>query len=193
MKNITKNDITAVILAGGQAARMDHRDKGLVVFKGKPLIGHVLDTVQAQVAHVFISANRNLKTYQAFAEVVTDSLPGFQGPLAGVLSALNKTTTKYLLVVPCDGPFIDVRLIDRLLACMQQSNTDICVATDGKKMHPTFALIDAKLKDNLNDFLTQGHSKMGLWIKNNHAQEVDFSDCKELFVNLNSAKDFNTA
>lgn len=192
MRNIIRSDISAVILSGGQSARMKHQDKGLVLFKGKPLISYVFETIQKQVSRVLISANRNLKAYQAFGEVITDNLPGFQGPLAGVHAALNKAKTQYLLVVPCDGPFISACLIDRLLESMQQSTVDICVATDGDKIHPTFTLIDTKLKDDLDDFLAQGNRKMGVWIKNNRAQEVDFSDCADMFVNLNTFKDFDT-
>lgn len=192
MRNITRSDISAVILSGGQSARMKHQDKGLVIFKGKPLISYVFETIQKQVSCVFISANRNLKAYQAFGEVITDNLSGFQGPLAGVHSALNKAKTQYLLVVPCDDPFINACLIDRLLESMQHTTVDICVVTDGEKIHPTFALIDTKLKDNLNDFLAQGNRKMGLWIQNNGAQEVDFSDCADMLVNLNAFKDFDT-
>ena len=36
MQKITKNDITGVILAGGQARRMKGQDKGLILFNGKP-------------------------------------------------------------------------------------------------------------------------------------------------------------
>ncbi len=192
MKHISKRDITAVILAGGQAKRMNHQDKGLVLFKGKPLISYVLAAIQKELPRVLISANRNLKAYQAFGEVIVDSLPKFQGPLAGVFAALEIITTKYLLVLPCDSPFVEACLVDRLLKCMQQSNTDICVATDGKKTHPTFALINTNLKDNLDNFLAQGHRKMIVWVENNNAQKVDFSDYKKLFVNLNYFKDFDT-
>lgn len=191
MKNITKSDITAVILSGGQATRMNYQDKGLIPFKGKPLISYVSNAIQKEVCRVLVSANRNLDAYQEFGEVITDSLPKFQGPLSGVLSALGEVKTNYLLIVPCDSPFVNHTLIAKLSKQMQQSNADICVATDGQRIQPTFALINTDLEDNLSDFLAQGHRKMGLWLKNNHTQEVDFSDCAKLFINLNSFEDFD--
>jgi molybdopterin-guanine dinucleotide biosynthesis protein A len=36
VNKITKNEITAVILAGGQALRMNGEDKGLIVFRELP-------------------------------------------------------------------------------------------------------------------------------------------------------------
>lgn len=192
MKSIVKSDITAVILSGGRATRMNHQDKGLILFNNKPLIGYVVDIIHQDVHTILVSANRNLDAYQKFGEVITDNLPGFQGPLVGILSALIKVKTKYLLVVPCDGPFINQSLVARLLENMQQADVSICVATQGQKMHPTFSLISANLKDNLSEFLAQGNRKMGMWFKSNHAQEVDFSDQADMFINLNSPEDFKT-
>ncbi len=189
MKNIVKSDITVVILAGGQSARMNHKDKGLILFNGKPLISYVIDIVHQDVCSILISANRNISEYQRFGEVITDSLPGFQGPLAGILSALNKVKTKYLLIVPCDGPFINQSLVTRLLKNMQKPGINICVATQGQKMHPTFSLVSVNLKDNLSEFLEQGNRKMSAWFESNHAQKIDFSDQVNMFTNLNSPKD----
>ncbi|BBB24155.1 molybdopterin-guanine dinucleotide biosynthesis protein A [Isorropodon fossajaponicum endosymbiont JTNG4] len=190
MKSIIKSDITAVILSGGQATRMNAQDKGLILFNDKPLISYVVDIIHQDVHSILVSANRNLDAYQKFGEVITDSFPGFQGPLAGILSALTKVKTKYLLVVPCDGPFINQTLVARLLENMQQADASICVAMQGQKMHPTFSLIRANLKDNLSEFLAQGKRKMGMWFKSNHAQEVDFSDQADMLINLNSPEDF---
>ncbi|NYT52072.1 MAG: molybdenum cofactor guanylyltransferase [Candidatus Vesicomyosocius endoextente] len=189
MKNIVKSDITVVILAGGKSIRMNHKDKGLILFNGKPLISYVVDIVYQDVCSILISANRNISEYQRFGEVITDSLPGFQGPLVGILSALNKVKTKYLLVVPCDGPFINQGLVARLLKNMQQPGVNICVAMQGLKMHPTFSLVSVNLKDNLSEFLEQGNRKMSVWFESNNAKKVDFSDQVNMFMNLNSPKD----
>ena len=48
---LTKADITALILAGGQASRFSGQDKGLIDFRGKPMITHVLNSLKPQVEH----------------------------------------------------------------------------------------------------------------------------------------------
>ena len=45
-----QNEITAVILAGGQALRMDGEDKGLIVFRELPLIAHVINITKLKVS-----------------------------------------------------------------------------------------------------------------------------------------------
>ena len=94
MKKISKNEITAVILAGGQASRMDGEDKGLIVFRELPLISHVINITKPKVSQILISANRNFEEYANFGKVISDDLEGYQGPLAGISKALKVCSTR---------------------------------------------------------------------------------------------------
>ncbi|SMM97823.1 Molybdopterin-guanine dinucleotide biosynthesis protein MobA [uncultured Candidatus Thioglobus sp.] len=186
---LIKQDITAVILSGGKSTRMHGKDKGLILFNDKPLIKYSLEAVSDKVAHILISANRNLQQYRKFGEVISDDLADFQGPLAGISTALQQVKTPYLLVLPCDTPFINSTLISRLIETMSQNKVDICVADDGTKMHPSIAIIECSLKNNLLDFLATGERKLGLWIEQNNFIKVDFSDYPEALANFNNAHD----
>ena len=89
---ITAADITGIILCGGQARRMSGVDKPLQPLCGKPMVGHVLERLRPQVAHVVISANRNVNEYAALgAPVVADTIAD-AGPLAGVLAAVGASS-----------------------------------------------------------------------------------------------------
>jgi molybdopterin-guanine dinucleotide biosynthesis protein A len=192
MTEITKNDITAVILAGGKSSRMNNEDKGLMLLNNKAMISYIFDIIQENVNNVLISSNRNIEKYQKYAQVISDNLADFQGPLAGISKALSETKTPYLLIAPCDCPFINQILIDRLVKAMQKHQCDVCVAFDGEKIQPTLALIKSNLKNNLDDFLLKGQRKLGLWLTQQDIQKVDLSDEKEIFVNFNSPQDFKT-
>ena len=188
---IDKNNITAVILSGGRSSRMQGEDKGLILLNDKPLISYVADVVNSKVVRLLISANRNIDAYQKYGEVISDELSDFQGPLAGIVKAMSVVSTPYLLVLPCDSPLVNEIVIDRLIQCMTDKDMDICVAGDGVRIHPTFALIKTSLKDNLLAFLDSGERKLGLWIEQNDFQKVDFSDQPKVFVNLNNPQDFD--
>lgn len=58
---INAGDISCIILAGGKNKRVGGLDKGLASYKNRPLIEHVIHTVQNQVDDIIISANRNIK------------------------------------------------------------------------------------------------------------------------------------
>ena len=191
MKKISKNEITAVILAGGQASRMDGEDKGLIVFRELPLISHVINITKPKVSQILISANRNFEEYANFGKVISDDLEGYQGPLAGISKALKVCSTPYLLVLPCDSPLIDVALIDSLIEKMEVSNVDICVAHDGSIMHATFALMQTKLEKSLEEFLGEGGRKMALWYRQQSLERIDVSSHLEVLTNINRPEDFN--
>jgi molybdenum cofactor guanylyltransferase len=189
VKKISKNEITAVILAGGRSSRMGGDDKGLIAFRGKPMIGYACDVVQEKVGKILISANRNHDAYQAYGEVVEDNLADFQGPLSGISSALHVCSTPYLLVLPCDSPLVTSALIDEIIAKMATSSAEICVAHDGQIMHATFALIRSDLGSNLDEFLASGERKMALWYRGQKLARVDVSGHLEVLTNINRVED----
>jgi len=191
VNKITKNEITAVILAGGQALRMNGEDKGLIVFRELPLITHVVNVTKPKVSQILISANRNFEEYANFGKVISDDLEGYQGPLAGISKALKVCSTPYLLVLPCDSPLIDEALIDSLIEKMEVSNVDICVAHDGSIMHATFALMQTKLEKSLEEFLGEGGRKMALWYRQQSLERIDVSSHLEVLTNINRPEDFN--
>ena len=191
MNKISKNEISAVILAGGMGSRMGGKDKGLIEFRNLPLISYAASVAKDRVSQIFISANRSLDDYSKYGKVIEDDLEGYQGPLAGISKALKVCTSNYLLVLPCDSPMIDVTLIDSLIERMESSECNICVAHDGKRMHATFALMKSNLNESLDQFLAEGGRKMALWYRQQQTERVNVSSHLELLTNLNSPEDFN--
>ena len=191
MNNILQSEISSVILAGGQGLRMDGVDKGLIEFRGLPLVAHVASVIESKVDKIYISANRSFDSYASYGEVISDDLLGFQGPLAGISKALKVCSTKYLLVLPCDSPLVDSELIDDLIIRMKQKDADICVAHDGSIMHATFALMKSNLGKSLEHFLNDGGRKMALWYRQQNLERVDVSDRLVILTNLNKPEDLD--
>ena len=191
MNKILQNEISAVILSGGQGLRMNGKDKGLIEFRGLPLIAHVVSVVKPKVDHIFVSANRSFDEYSLYGEVIADDLEGFQGPLAGISKALKTCSTDYLLVLPCDSPLVDSLLVDELINKMQLSDADICVAHDGSIMHATFALMKSNLVKSLEQFLDKGGRKMALWYRQQTLERVDVSDRLAVLTNLNKLEELD--
>ncbi|MGR9100954.1 MAG: molybdenum cofactor guanylyltransferase MobA, partial [Gammaproteobacteria bacterium] len=135
MKEQTK--ATGVVLAGGLARRMGNQDKGLVLFRGKPMIEYALAALAPAVDKIMINANRNLERYRVYGyPVVADTTDSFDGPLAGVLSAMRHCDTPLLLVMPCDSPLAGAEHLKKLLTALRSSEADACVAFDGERLHP---------------------------------------------------------
>ena len=183
-----QNDVTGLILAGGQGRRMGGCDKGLARFAGRPLVAHVRDRLAERLAGVMINANRHLDQYAAFGDrVIPDLEGGYQGPLMGIYSGLWAAETPWVLVVPCDTPSLPMDLVPRLVAGLGE--WDIAVAHDGERLHPVVALLRTRLVDDLGKALAGGERKIDRWYARHAWGTVDFHDCPEAFANLNTDSD----
>ena len=190
MQKISKKDITGVILAGGQARRMEGQDKGLILLNDKPMIEYVIESLKPQVGKLLINANRNHDKYSEYGlDIVPDEISGYHGPLAGMASSLNNTETPYMLTAPCDSPFIPEDLAQRLVTALESENAEISVAHNGERMQPVFCLMKKELVLSMNDFLNRGERKIDKWFNQHVLAIADFSDIPKTFDNLNTLED----
>lgn len=188
MSVVPEMAISGVILAGGKGSRMGGEDKGLIVWQGKPLYQHVLARLQPQVDEICISANRNLEVYQQSGhKVITDSLAGFPGPLAGMLSALRQAQHQWVVFAPCDTPALPASLVTQLWH--DKDIAPVVWARCAERDHPTLALIHVSLADELAAFLAAGERKVMLFLKQAGGHAVTFNDQPDAFININSPED----
>jgi molybdopterin-guanine dinucleotide biosynthesis protein A len=98
------------------------RDKGTLVFKGKPLLLHILDSLPPldEIVLVF----RDQKQYQGYKQIlstfkgnlkVTYDYEVDQGPLVGILSGLLVLESDRALIIPCDSPRIHPSFVKHML------------------------------------------------------------------------------
>lgn len=181
------NLISTVILSGGRAIRMGGVDKGLVTLQQKPLIQHVIEHLTPQIDEILINANREIAQYQTFGyPVLQDSHINFIGPLAGFSLGLQYAKHDYLLTVPCDSPLLPHDLAQRLMKALIADNADIAVASSDGNAHPVFCLCKKMVLPSLTAYLATGERRVSSWQKSLAYTEVDFSDCSDAFVNLNT-------
>lgn len=180
--------MTAVILAGGQGRRMGGADKGLMDYRGRPLVEWVLAALEPQVAEIVISANRNLERYAAYGRrVLPDTLPDYPGPLAGVLAALQVVAEDWLLVVPCDTPHLPADLALRLLGAAQLEEVPLAVAADQERIHHSCFLVHADQREPLAAFLGRGERAVHRWQADLSSTTVRFDSAA--FANVNRPDD----
>jgi len=183
----TKATVTGVILAGGLARRMGGIDKGLIHFAGHPLVEWVIDALAPQVDALLINANRHLDIYAAYGlPVVQDLHPGFQGPLAGILSTMRAASTPWILTLPCDGPTPPPDLLERLTRALVREDAELAVAHDGQRLQAIHSLLPVSLADRLQAFLSTNERKVEHWHTDYRIAVADFSDNPSGFVNLNA-------
>jgi molybdopterin-guanine dinucleotide biosynthesis protein A len=180
-----QNKVSGVVLAGGQARRMQ-QDKGLVLFKQRPLVSYPIEALAAVADDLLISANRNQAIYQQWQyPVISDATDDFDGPLAGILAAMDYVDAEILLVLPCDSPLFTAQHLQQLLAGLTEQ-FDIAVADDGERLHPVFLAIRTELKASLKAYLASGERRLQNWIFQHRVNQVDFSQQAQIFTNVNT-------
>ena len=181
--------ISGLILAGGQGQRLDGQDKGLVLVAGVPMVAEVIRRFSGQVAHLAISANRNIEAYESYGfPVLPDKSMNFDGPLAGISAGLAWCPSPLLAIVPCDSPKLPTDLVARLEKNLQREKAEIAMAVVDGKRQPVFALIKKSLHSSLTDFLSSGERKIGKWYESRDLIKVPFDDT-DAFININTESD----
>jgi molybdopterin-guanine dinucleotide biosynthesis protein A len=189
--------VTALVLAGGRATRMGGVDKGLALFRGQPLAWHAVQRLRTQhgdlIGPIVFNANRNAPAYEALGGAVwPDSLAGQPGPLAGVLTGLERLQTDYLLTVPCDSPLFPLDLAQRLAQGLGEGlkRADIAIAATrssqgGLDPQPVFALMHRRVLPGLRAFLAQGGRQVQAWSAQHNGVSVLFEHAHD-FANTNT-------
>lgn len=188
------DQVTYLILAGGRGQRMNGVDKGLMLWQSRPMVEHILDRLNSPADKIIISANRNQNLYKKYTNtVIADELEDFQGPLAGILSAMQICETPYLLCLPCDSPEPPENMLEQLWSCMQKNHKSSALCHDGERLQPLFGLLSCQHKDTLHDFLQQGRRKVHDFMQLIDPAQCDFSTQKTHFNNINYSDDMKSA
>ena len=186
---IKKTDVTAIILAGGKSERMNGKDKGLLMINNDHIIKKLYALSKNYSTEVYVNANRNIDQYRDMGfKVWEDIMPGYQGPLAGMYTSLKNSSTRYIITLPCDGPLVNDEYFKRMLNNINDQ-TKLKSAHDGDRIQPVYSLISSDLLVSLKSFMDTGQRKIDKWFESCELELVDFSDNKNIFININREAD----
>lgn len=183
--------IDAVLLAGGEGRRMGGQDKGLLLYRGQPLVAHGLQALVQQsypLAQIWISANRHLAQYRAWGyPVVSDTRTARIGPLAGLEAVLAYVEADAVLTVPCDTPHLPPDVLARLAQALVPGVRAVYACTP-ERAHPSVALYRVQVEADLHAYLAAGQRSVMGFLTAVQAQPVLLGAADD-FVNLNTPGD----
>lgn len=187
---IGKGDIEVFILAGGESRRMG-TDKGLVNFKGMPMILHILKLLDK--LHLKTSIVSGNQEYLKFGKPVYKDVIPNKGPLGGLYTALEYSQAPMVLLLACDMPSINKEGIQALISLAETGK--ITVATDTKQISPLFACYPGSLKENVEKALVADELKMQDFVsKQSHKLlDLDALANTKVLENLNTIGELKAA
>jgi molybdopterin-guanine dinucleotide biosynthesis protein A len=195
--------IVGLLLAGGLSRRMGGGDKTLRLLGGRPLLDHVIERLQPQVAALVLNANGDPVRFVGFGlPVVRDSVPDFAGPLAGILAgldwaAVNRPDCPLVASVATDAPFLPTDLVARLYQAMSDSGADLACAASHGQSHPVIGLWPVRLREALRRAVVdEDIRKVDVWTGRYRLATVPFDDEPggvDPFFNANRPDDLDRA
>ena len=179
-----------VILAGGAGRRIGG-GKPVVMLAGKPLLAHVIARLAPQCAALAINANDPAGLDAHGLPIIADGAQGHQGPLSGVLAAMEWASAqgaKRVLTAPVDTPFLPPDLAARLI----KARAPIALAATDDGVQGTCGIWDVGLLCALVQALAAGQRKVTDFAMAQGAVRVHF-DTRDAFLNINTPDDLAAA
>lgn len=195
-------DTVGVILAGGQALRMGGADKALIPLGGTTLIERAIARASVQVTDLIVNANGDPARFAHLGlPVIADRVPGFVGPLAGILAAFEwmrakRPNARWLASFACDCPFFPMDMVARLVERARSESARVAVAaSSGGQHHPVFAVWSADISSTSEDVLVKGgFRKMDDFIATLPNVRVSFAaEPIDPFLNINTPEELARA
>ena len=183
-----KNSIGLLILAGGKSQRMG-TDKGTLKMGEETFISRLLKNMGDYDERILSAP---IKVEIAGVRVLPDedSVAG-KGPAAGIATALSFCRSKGLMVVPCDAPFADFSVAEKLIEAycdMPQGMMRPVVAESTRGIEPLIGIYPKCAGPIVRKALEGGIYKMKDILKKTGCRTVFVPD--EKLININTPEDY---
>jgi len=181
---------TGIILAGGKSSRMGS-DKGLINFKGKPMVKHIIETLESMNVPIMIIANND--AYLDFGLPVYRDLIEEKGPIGGIYTALHHTENDKNIIISCDTPFVSATLLNLLLD--QSKDQLVTIPEFEGQQHPLIGVYDKRAIDVFKEQISNNDLKLQIANEKLNVKVVSTTEIpkmmERLFNNINTKEELN--
>jgi len=187
--------ISCIVLAGGVGKRLG-ADKAFLRIGGRVLIEGIVKKMARIGDEVIIVTNSPQKYGYLEARLVSDMYPG-KGTLGGIYSGLKAARNPYSLVVACDMPFLDLRLLRYMI--LLSPSQDVVIPRVGGLPEPLHAIYSKQCLQPIERLLAAGSLKIidffpEVRVRYVEEQEIKLFDPQCLsFFNVNTPADLEKA
>ena len=190
-----------VLLAGGLARRMGGGDKTLRSLAGRTILERAVERLRPQCSELILNANGDPDRFAAAGLVVVpDDVPGFAGPLAGILAALDfaareRPQIEWVVSAAADSPFLPRDYVSRLHRAREAAGTSLACAESGGRAHPVNGLWAVSLREDLRRALVvEDMRKIDRWTARHGIALADWpASPVDPFFNANTPEDVTEA
>ncbi len=182
--------VDGLILAGGQSRRMG-RDKASLMVANKTLVSYEIEMMMPEVNQLIIARGEQPPVgADQKVSIIKDFYSSSEGPLSGLLAAMQMSTADYLWVMTCDNYGFTSEIKHNLCRAIEESGADVAYLQIDGRLQPLLAMINTQLKESLLVYLEQGDRSVMRWYKTLNTIVVDVSPDSIFYSNINTPGDY---
>jgi len=177
-------EITAYVLCGGKSVRMQ-AEKGLVLYKGKPFIRWIIEAIMPITSNIILVTSNG--DYSLVGLPMIEDTYADKGPVGGIYTALNHSTTTRNLILSCDIPKITTELLRTVTDESWETEAPVTFLSDGKNDYPLIGVYSKSALKIFADAISADKLKLCPLVNMISHQKISInSDQKSLVQNINS-------
>jgi len=190
-----RNDLRGFILAGGASRRMG-RDKAQIPWGGGTLLTHAIEQMEPVASEVSIVGT--LTAENLAVPVLTDKIPGL-GPLAGIHSALSRSTSDWNLILAVDLPLVTPELLAWIADFRVVASQTAIVPRVSSRLQPLCAIYHRKILPQIDQALVRRESSIRRLLERlgtriiEEDQLIASGFAPEMLFNVNTPEDLERA
>ena len=194
-KQEVRHPISCIVLAGGEGKRLA-TDKAFLRIGGRVLIEGIVEKMARIGDEVIIVTNSPQRYDHLEARLVGDVYPG-KGSLGGIYSGIKVAHNQHSLVVACDMPFLDLRLLRYMI--LLSPGQDVVIPRVGELTAPLHAIYSRRCLQPIERVLAGGGRRIieffpEVRVRYIEEQEIKLFDPQCLsFFNINTPADLEKA
>ncbi|MWB93350.1 NTP transferase domain-containing protein [Flavobacterium sp. GA093] len=180
--------LTVFILCGGKSSRMQS-EKGLVLFRKKPFIEHIIQAILPLTDKIKLitgTKEYDYLPYSKIPDIVED-----KGPLGGIYTALSSSETEFNLILSCDIPLISTELLSELIS-KHNEEAGITVFATESRLHPLIGIYSKKMVPVIKETIVAEELKMMDFLEKVPHQIIKIDESENFHLtNINSVDELN--
>lgn len=179
--NLHFGNIAGLVMCGGQSTRMGS-DKSMINYHGKPQRYFMYDTLKDVFPTAYLSINEMQQSnIKPGYDCITDNTDkSDNGPMTGLLTAMEKLPGKSFFILGCDYPFFKKEYIQFFISQVKDFSQPACFYNPVTKMEePLLAFYPAASYENLKSEFRNGNRSLRKYLQSVEALKIipwDISD-----------------
>lgn len=183
------HDVDAIVLAGGQSARMGV-PKAHLPFGGSTLIETVIATLRPLFKTVYVVGRERERLAGLDATLLIDDRDD-SGPLVGLARGLSASDAPWCFAVGCDMPFLSPRVIGRMASLL--GDCDVLAASVDGHVQPLHAFYSTACLPAALRLLDEGDTSLRALLNASRVRSIEASAFLDVDQELDSFRDLDTA